>query len=177
MKTVGIDASLANTGCLAYKHGPNQRDFGKILGELTVGHSIPKGSDVKDSILRIIKICQAVNEFIREHEPDFVVVEGPSYASKWSRHYDLGGLNYSIYMQLHLVFKITAIVLAPKSARKKGLGRGSAPTTFPGKTGATRTKKWIRMTLEELIGKENVPKNEHLRDALVLCLAQQGFRE
>ena len=176
MRALCIDASLAATGIVVYEW-TDSRKLGTILHDDTVGHSIPKGGDVKDHVLRILKTCQVLVALAREYNPDFIVMEGPSHASKFSRHFELGGLNYNIYVQLHLTLGKTPIVMPPTRARKLGLGRGSPPPGFPGKKGQARTKRWVREKLEAFMDKGDVPSNEHKRDALVLGLAQQGFRE
>jgi hypothetical protein len=111
---------------------------------------------------------------IDEHSPDYVVIEGPSYNSI-SRQIDIGGLHYCVYYELDRQRGVEPIVMPPKSARKKAFGFGAPPKDFP--KGSARTKKWVKSSLESQVGVSNVPRNEHLRDALVLCLAKQGWSE
>lgn len=175
MKTLGLDISLTGTGMVVYKHGRNHDVFGEILDQKRVGYKISSQATVRDRVRRILSICAEVVTMHHKHNPDYVVIEGPSHGSRFSRHFDIGGLHYNVYAQLHLKLGVEPLVLPPKSARKKAFGMGAPPKDYPGKKGTPRTKRWVKDMLIERVDEALVPKNQDLRDALVLCLAQQGW--
>jgi hypothetical protein len=172
MITMGLDLSLTNCGVIVYKHGRDHNVFGEVLFDIVVGYGISARATVSDRVRRLSRIVDAVVHAHIAFQPNFVVIEGPSYMSQ-SRQVDLGGLHYTIYYELDRQLGVEPIVMPPTHARKLAIGAGAPPSAFP--KGAGRVKKWIKSELEAQIGAENTPSNEHLRDALVLCLAQQGW--
>jgi hypothetical protein len=116
-------------------------------------------------------IVDAVISTHRAHAPGSVVIEGPSYMSQ-SRQVELGGLHYVVYYELDRL-GVEPVVMPPTMARKRAIGAGAPPKTFP--AGSGRVKKWVRAMLVSQIGADLVPSDEHQVDALVLCLAKQGW--
>lgn len=170
MKTVGIDISLTNTGVLSYVHGRDHNVFGQISASEVFGYSLSSRAVPADRVRRLKSLSESVLTFLKNEAPDFVAIEGPSYMSQ-SRQFDLGGAHYFIYAAV-LEYGAHPAVMPPTRARRLALGAGAPPGSFP--KGKGRVKKWVAARLHEVTGVEP-PGNEHLRDALVLCLAQQGW--
>jgi hypothetical protein len=172
--TLAIDISLKNCGVVAYKHGANQRELGAVLTTDVIGYGISARATVRDRVRRIRATCDAILAHHNRWDPQFTVIEGPAYMAA-GRQFDIGGLHYAVYAALVEQLQVEPEILSPMSARLKALGMGAPPKSFP--AGAGRTKKWVAVRMGELIGPANVPKNEHIMDALVLALAKQGFSE
>jgi hypothetical protein len=172
MITMGIDLSLTNCGIMVYRHGRDHNTFGEVLYSTTEGYGMSARATVRDRVRRMSRIVEAVIATYESFVPHSVVIEGPSYMSQ-SRQVELGGMHYTLYYELDKRLGVEPIVMPPTQARKRAIGAGSPPTSF--KKGTGRVKQWIKQELHAQVGKENTPDNEHIRDALVLCLAQQGW--
>lgn len=172
MISMGIDLSLTNCGILVYRHGREHNAFGEIIYDAIAGYGMSAKATVRDRVRRMAKIVETVVTAHEAFQPNYVVIEGPSYMSQ-SRQVELGGMHYTLYYELDRRLGVEPIVMPPLQARKRAIGAGSPPSSF--KEGAGRVKKWIKQELQAQVGKQNTPDNEHLRDALVLCLAQQGW--
>lgn len=169
---MGLDLSLTNCGIVVYKHGKDHNAFGQVLHERTEGYGMSSRATVGDRVRRMSRIVSAVVETHEAYKPNYVVIEGPSYMSQ-SRQVELGGLHYTLYYELNRQLGVEPVVLPPLQARKLALGAGSPPKDYKAK--GARVKKWVTEMLHAQIGEKSTPKNEHIRDALVLCLAQQGW--
>lgn len=163
IRLIGIDPSLASTGVVVYLYDPLVPGKGTIEFQETIGFSLGKNPTIRDQVRRIRMTEGAVRRVIRAAGPIYAVaVEGPSYGSRFTPSTELGGIRYAIYGAI-LDCGHEPEVFAPKEARLKAFGSAGP---------AKNIKAWIKSELMKVV--EEVPKNEHTRDALVQCLAMRG---
>ena len=111
MKILGIDQSLTNTGI--YFWSEKKEAF----------HSI-KPKKLRDEA-RLKFIYDQVEAYLREYEPDLVVIEGYSFGSRGRAIFQLGELGGMLKMLLYN--RQTPFRVIPPTTHKKALtGRGNA---------------------------------------------------
>ena len=115
---VGIDPSLTSLGLAA------------AVGGVVVATDrvLSKGHRTDSLVQRFERQQQVVTEtviFVHDHDADLVVIEGPSYASKFGHPHDRSGLWWGIVGELLLSGR--AVVEVPPTCRMKyATGKGQA---------------------------------------------------
>lgn len=113
---VGIDSSLTSLGLAGIIDGT----FGPVARVVSKGHD---DDSLGDRWRRQRVIVQRVVEFVQSYDPDLVVIEGPSYASKGGHSHDRSGLWWGIINGLIVEFDITEV--PPSNRMKYATGKGN----------------------------------------------------
>ena len=125
---VGIDPSIRNTAVVC----------GREPGELAhyVFPSDPKGSDIVSRITRFDLVVQRIDQVLNGWDPDVVLIEGYSNASR-GRHNDIaeyGGLLRAMLIR----YTGHASECPPSTLKKFATGKGNASKTVVGAKLANR---------------------------------------
>ena len=119
-RTLGIDLSLTSTGLATI-----------IGGEAPVMsvHRITSKGSAKDSLterhLRLLTIGSQVLGFVHRLDPDLVVIEAPSFASKYGHPHDRSGLWWMVVGQtIALGYPVAQV--PPTCRAKYATGKGNA---------------------------------------------------
>lgn len=119
MRVIGMDLSLTSTGLA-------QADNGRLTRVENIKSKGKKGDTYHDHWGRIMRLAFEVELFITRDEPvDLVVIEAPSYGSKFGSAHERAGLWWEVY---DLVAKrgIPIATVAPTTRAKYITGRGRA---------------------------------------------------
>lgn len=148
---VGIDPSLSSTG-LAYI-SPE--------GELKVSCVTSTGKQnepVETTVQRIFHIANEVVDFVQLHKPDLVVIENPSYGSRFGKPHDRAGLWWKIVDALvHDGYPIARV--APQTRAIYATGNGSSKKDV--------VVAFVRELYTDILGRR-IP-NDDIADAIVLA--------
>lgn len=154
---VGLDLSLTSTG-VATLH-INGVNWSNYIGMHSI-KSKPFGDKWESRNVRLNDIVHKV--LMHTHTSSLIVVEGPSYGSKYGSAFDRAGLWWQVYSQLSLKGHPIAVV-QPTQRMKWATGKGKA------------SKEEVKQGVVDLwstAGKELAPSNDDEADAL--CFATMG---
>lgn len=115
---LGLDLSLTATGLAEVRDG-------KVVGTTRVRSSGSKDATLKQRQERLHGIGQDIAEWVSEEPSDLIVIESPSYGSKFGSPHDRSGLWWLVVNHLSLLGHEIATV-APMSRAKYGTGNGAA---------------------------------------------------
>lgn len=118
MIVVGIDTSLTSTGIAVV-------DDGRIILLDSVKSTGKAGDSVITKTHRIQSCADRVLAIVNRYSPQLIVIEGPSFNSRFGAPHDRAGLWWGIVIPLILDGKNVAV--APPTCRAKyGTGKGNA---------------------------------------------------
>lgn len=115
MKILAIDPSFSGCGVSLLDNG--REEYFLIKTDKTSRNSI-------EITHRILKIKQEIKEIIQKEKPDYIGLEGPSYASKSSSVIQMGALNH-ILRELFIEEGVDFIVVPPTVVKKYYTGKGN----------------------------------------------------
>ena len=143
MTTIGIDQSINSTGICVCEDGDNiyynivskmtrtLKNFSKAptfnLNIISYEKSEPGDNYTSKEVAKtknIYNIVHIIENIIKYHTPDKLILEGVSYASNGSV-VDLAGLNYAIRM-IAMKYNIEIIVIPPTTLKKSAISNGQA---------------------------------------------------
>lgn len=149
MVIMGLDVSLTNTG-VAILYNGRVRTF-----------SIGKGTEVS-SLERLAYYRKEVLELLERYQPDVVMIEGYSFASKFSRPHSIGELGGVLRLALfdwanQRALSPYAFLVPPTTLKKaiRGIGKG--------------TKKDVKADMLELTGLTFPDDDQCDATGLALC--------
>ncbi|MFW6026799.1 MAG: crossover junction endodeoxyribonuclease RuvC, partial [Candidatus Woesearchaeota archaeon] len=116
MKLLAIDPSFVGSGITTYENG---------VYNYYIIKTDKQSKNSNDIIRRIIEIKKELYIIINRFNPDYVIIEGPSFGSRSSSLVQMGALNYSIREML-LDEGIKFIVSPPTVVKKYWTGKGNA---------------------------------------------------
>ncbi len=117
---VGIDPSLSSTGIAIGRTGPDGFDVGVQLVK-SLGHfsdSLPMRR------ARLGLLASQITDVVNAAQPDLVVIESPSLASKFGHAHDRSGLWWLIVYEL--AGKFGVVEVPPSNRMKYATGKGQA---------------------------------------------------
>ncbi|SEG44533.1 hypothetical protein SAMN04489712_105256 [Thermomonospora echinospora] len=149
-RVLGLDLSLTSTG-LAYAD-----DRGTIA--IRAITTTKQGDTITDQHHRLSRILEEIWRPIHMgHQPDLVVLEGPSYGSKGAGTWDRGGLWWLVVSHF-LTQRIPLAVVPPALLKKYATGKGG---------GKDASKTAVASTAANRYGRVFASDDE--ADAYVLC--------
>lgn len=120
MNVVGIDLSLTSTGLIACKGG-------SIVDMENVKSKGTRKDALADRRERLFAIANEVVAFVEDVNTDVVVIEAPSYGSKFGSQHDRSGLWWLVVNALlGDKYPYPIAMVAPQSRAKYGTGKGNA---------------------------------------------------
>lgn len=152
---IGLDLSLTSTGgCLT------------IGGRVQEMWSIPttgkKSATLEQRADRLGSIANRVIEYVKGDDTDLVVIEGPSYGSRFGSPHDRSGLWWLVVRDV-LLEGVPVAVVAPQARAKYGTG-----------SGGSKKDVVLAHVIERYADVAPKPKNDDEADALLL--ASMGSR-
>lgn len=148
---VGVDPSLSSTGLAWVSPG----------GELKVSNVTSKGKQnepVQVTVGRIFAIANEVVDFVALHKPDLVVIENPSFGSKFGKPHERSGLWWRIVDALvNDKYPIARVAPQTRAIYATGDGRSSKAVVLA----------HVREHYTDILGKRIV--NDDIADAIVLA--------
>jgi len=116
---MGIDQSLVGSGITVFSEG--EEYYYLISSSKTKNTKTP----TIDYTKRLIKIVEDITEIIKKYKPDYICMEGMSYASRGNTLFELGGLSHML-RALYFTKDIKFIIIPPKTLKKYYTGSGNA---------------------------------------------------
>lgn len=107
-RVVGLDISLTGTG----------------IATPTTADTITPGG--RRGIERIQYIRDCILGDLLDHEPDLVVIEGPSYGSQGGQAHDRAGLWWAVRLLCVEAYPVPVAVVPPATLKRYATGRGNA---------------------------------------------------
>lgn len=117
MKILAIDPSFSGCG-VTYLGENGEENYYLIKADKNSKNSI-------DITRRIIKIKEEIRLIIKNKNPEYIILEGPSFASKSSSLIQMGALNH-ILRELFIEENIKFVIAPPKTIKKQFTSNGNA---------------------------------------------------
>lgn len=117
MKILAIDPSFSGCGIACFDNNREEYYYYLIKAEKESKNSI-------DITRRILKIKEEIRDLIKKHNPDYIGLEGPSYASRSSSVIQMGALNH-ILRELFIEENMRFIIVPPTVIKKFYAGKGN----------------------------------------------------
>jgi crossover junction endodeoxyribonuclease RuvC len=114
MKILGIDQSYTSSGVVLLEKG-----------ELKEAHKFSANKET-NRFAQAYEIALHLAEFVDEHKPDIIAIEGLAFGMRGNVTRDLGGLQFVIISHLQEVKKRDVEIVAPTSVKKFATGSGRA---------------------------------------------------
>lgn len=118
MIVAGIDPSLTNTGMAVLDNG-----------QPVYRHSYGEDGHKTDTTLRRNRRMRGLRRYIRDcfapFDLDLLVIEGPSYGSRYGNPHERGGLYHAVIADFD-VRKVPIAIIPPKTRAMWATGRGDA---------------------------------------------------
>ena len=118
MIVCGLDPSLTSAGVAILRDG-------WPIHVSTHGLKGHDGASYQSRNRRVRWTCRQILDAVAEHAPDLVMIEGPSYGSKFGAAFDRAGLWHGLYAALDAK-RIPVGVVAPKTRATWATGNGNA---------------------------------------------------
>ena len=115
---IGLDLSLTSTGVCSIEDG----EIDCLFNIETTG---TKADDLTARFTRLDSICFQILDFIKQDYTDLVVIEGPSYGSRFGAAHDRAGLWWMVVGDC-LQREVPVAVVSPQGRAKYGTGKGNA---------------------------------------------------
>lgn len=159
MNVIGIDLSLTSTGLACIRAGRIDR----LVNIKTTG----KKSDTwADRAERLRHIGNEIAVEVEFEDPDLIVIEAPSYGSRFGSAHDRSGLWWSVVQPLLVgLDPIPVAMVAPQTRAKYGTGAGNSKKDVV----FAHVKERYQSLTDQSI------KNDDLADALLLAAMGSRF--
>lgn len=153
MATVlGLDLSLTATGLAEVKDG-------EVTNTFRVKSTGSKDATLAQRQVRLHRLATEIVEWVDEDDCDLIVIESPSYGSKFGSPHDRSGLWWLVTNHLLLLEHEVATV-APMSRAKYGTGNGGARKK--------EVEEAVRLRFPELDEAGLIP-DDNVADAILLA--------
>lgn len=115
---LGLDLSLTSTG-MAMIEG------GKLVGVDSVKTKGKRADTIEDRAKRLRHIADVIVEFVRADQTDLIVIEAPSYGSRFGSAHDRSGL-WWIVTEALITAGFQVALVAPQTRAKYATGAGNS---------------------------------------------------
>jgi Holliday junction resolvasome RuvABC endonuclease subunit len=114
MKFLGIDQSYSGTGVVI------------IEGDMVISFDKFTSDKSKDIFERCWDVVSQIRQYIKDHNPNYVAIEGLAFGMTGNATRDLAGLQFSIITTAKYIDGVDIDIITPLSLKKFATGNGKA---------------------------------------------------